>query len=337
MADTIVEQVRTAIEPTPGTVKYRITATVTDAGDLPFKELFVFKINDPVDDSDDTFERVANPNDLQNITPDRVTAVANGESYFLWSVLVRDYIDVEVAVQAIAALEGRINTAVSTWITYQTEFEGTEIDTYPSADEELADALKADYATKKAARVSAEADVTTAETNLELAEGVAELAVEKVAIYEKEIQFCSEARAVHWAAYYSGVGVYKSGMKTFFDNAVAQYNLYSGVTYPDVPSSPNDWIGLHGVLQSAGSAQAAFNSVEPSGDALDTALLTFCNAASTSYGSAVSEKSAADQDVANKVTAKEEAEAALASAQTAEDEALAAVLNICPDFDPDSV
>lgn len=337
MADTIVEQIRTAIEPTPGTVKYRITSTVTDAGDLPFKELFVYKINDPVDDSNDTFERVANPYDLQNITPDRVTAVANGESYFLWSVLVRDYDDIEIATQAIAALEGRINTAVTTWSDYQTNFEGTEIDTYPSEDQELVDALKADYTTKKAARISAEADVTTAETALTTAQAEAELAVEKVSLYENEVLFCDQARVTNWIPYYAGVGTFKSGMQTFYDNTIAEYNLYSGVTYPAAPSPANDWTGVYNVLQAAGSALAAFNSVEPYGTTLDSLFGTFCAEANAGYNVAVADKVTKDQAVANAVTAKEEAEAALAAAQTAEDEALAALLEVCPDFDPNSV
>jgi hypothetical protein len=251
--------------------------------------------------------------------------------------LVRDYIDIEIAVQAIDALEGRINTAVTTWVTYQNEFAGSEVDSYPSTDQELSDALKAEYATAKAARVSAEGDVTTSETDLLISQASAELAVEKVSLYEKEVQFCSEARVTYWLDYYGGVGTYKSGMTSFFDNAVAQYNLYSGETYPDPPSPANDWTGLHGVLTAASAAQAAFNSVEPSGASLDAVFTTFCAEATSSYNGALAAKSAADVDVANKVTAKEEAESALASAQTAEDEALAAVVAVCPDFDPDSV
>jgi len=337
MADTVVEQIRTTIEPTPGAVKYRITSTVTDEGDLPFKELFVYKINDPVDDSNDTFERVANPHDLQNITPDRVTAVANEESYFLWSVLVRDYDDIEIAIQAIEALEGRINTAVTTWVTYQTDFEGTETDNYPSADEELTDALKQDYATKKAARVSAEADVTSAETALTLAQSEAELAVEKVSLYQNEVLFCDEARVTNWIPYYAGVGTFKSAMQTFFDNMVTEYNTYSGFTYPTAPSPANDWTGVYNVLQVAASALAAFNSVETYGTSLDSLFTSFCGDANSSYNGAIADKTVKDQAVANAVTAKEEAEAALAAAQTAEDEALAAVMALCPDFDPNSV
>ncbi len=337
MADTIVEQVRIAIEPLPGEVKYRITSTVTDEGDMPFKELFVYQILDPVDDSNDVFVRVANPNDLENITPDRVTAVANSESYFLWSVLVRDYIAIEQAVQAVGALEGRINTAVTTWVTYQNSFVGSEVDNYPSADEELTDALKAAYAAAKATRVTAEEGVVTADTDLLLAQSAAELAIEKVAIYLTEVQFCDEGRVVDWVPYYAGVNTYKSVMESFYNNAIAEYNLYSTATYPAAPSPSNDWTGLRSVLLAAGSGQAAFNTVEPLGAALDSAFLSFCNQANINYNASVADKSLKDQAAAAAVTAKEEAEASLASAQTAEDEALASVMALCPGFDPNSV
>lgn len=337
MADTVVEQVRTVIEPLPGTVKYRITSTVTDAGDLPFRELFVYKINDPVDNSNDEFVRVANPYDLQNITPDRVTAVANGESYFLWSVLVRDYTDIEIANQAIAALEGRINTSVTTWVSYQTNFEGTEIDTYPSADQELIDALTAEYANKKSARINAEADVTAAQTDLITAQAAAELAIEKVSLYEAEVLFCDNARVTNWIPYFAGVGTLKSSMRTFYNNTIAEYDLYSGATYPNAPSPSNDWTGVYSVLQAAGTALAAFNSVEAYGTTLDSLFSSFCADANAGYNAAAANKVVKDQAAANAVTAKEEAEAALVVAQTAEDEALAAILALCPDFDPNSV
>jgi hypothetical protein len=335
MPDTVVEQVRTTIEPTPGAVKYRITSTVIDKGDLPFPELFVYKINDPVDDSNDTFERVANPNDLQNIIPDRVTAVANGKSYFLWSVLVRDYIDIEIAVQAIVALEGRINTAVTTWVTYQTEFAGTEIDNYPSEDQELVEALEAEYATAKTARITAETAVTTADTDLLLAQAAAELAIEKVDIYLREVQFCDEARVTYWLQYHSGVGTYKSGMTTFFDALILAYNTYSAMTYPAGPPG-NDWNSTFYALNAAAAVKASFNSVEPLGTSLDSTFSTFCGQVNSNYNGAVADKSLKDQAVAAAVTAKEEAEAALSSAQTAEDEALAAVVAVCPSFDPNS-
>ncbi|RLI88037.1 MAG: hypothetical protein DRP01_00355 [Archaeoglobales archaeon] len=334
-----------------GTLKYTIITTVVDKGELPYLQFFVYSVVDPADPKDDTFERVGNPYDLENVNNNRTAAIIAGETTYLSSELRREYLTLDVAVQAKDAVKSRVNDGVKAWYTYVTEFEGSSSDVYPTVDPSYEQALINAYTAAKVARVAAEGTVTDADTDVTVAEAEASAAAQIVAIYQSEKSFCDSARLVAWTNYYGAVGSFSSSIVTqnnrysgFITSITAAYDAHSGSTYPVAPTDP-DWSTVFTALNSYSSDPAnfqtgplaLFQSSENYGATLDAEFAAFCAAAAANYTAALGQKQAKDQAVATSVTAKEEAEASLVVAQEAEDTALAAVVAVCPTFDPLSV
>ena len=347
-----------------GTFKYTIRTTVIEKGELPHPNLFVFKISDPNDPKDDAFERVGNPYDLENTILSRDAALLVGAEYYLDTTMLKEYTELEVAVQAKAAIVSRVEESVNAWITYMSDFAGTSDVYHPTGDPGLEESLVIVYTDAKAARVAAEEDVVSAEADIVLAEAVAALAAEKVSIYQKQVEFCADASQVYWANYYAAVGGYTQQMSTFmtaseyhsvdyqnmWTDVKEQYNNFTGEAYPANPggaysalwsilqkNEQNPAAYQNGALDTIKKAQTTFQQNEKYGASLNDACAAFCGAATASYNVAAAEKSLKDIEVANAVTAKENANAVLVAAQTAEDAALTAILALCPTFDPNSV
>ena len=152
------------VTPTPDTEAFRIEATVTAAGELPTTALFVYSMGDPERIDADSFSRIANPQDLQNLSRDRDAAVLAGTDEYLASFASFQYGDLDVAVTAKEQVKGRINELVNRWIAYQTQF---LVDTgvsqsFPSTDSTQEEALIATYTEAKEERIAAEEAVTSA-------------------------------------------------------------------------------------------------------------------------------------------------------------------------------
>lgn len=148
-----------------GTTRFEFIATVTTAGTLPTKNLFVMQIQDPADPKNDIVARVATPRDLRQIdgsyylkaqaataltlsgdlflrvanttelaslAQDRATAVRQGESYYLTSVLARSYEALETADAAVRQVLDRLSALTTAWTTINTNFVTT-----PTAEYDL--------------------------------------------------------------------------------------------------------------------------------------------------------------------------------------------------------
>lgn len=143
--------------PTPTTEAFRIEATVTAAGELPTTALFVFSMDDADRPDADNFARIANPQDLQNLSIDRAAAVLAGTDEYLASYASFQYPDLDQAVNAKETLKGRVNELVNLWITYQTTFvfdTGTST-AFPSSDPTVETALVTTYTDARDERVAA--------------------------------------------------------------------------------------------------------------------------------------------------------------------------------------
>ncbi len=151
--------------PTPDTEAFRIEATVTAQGELPTTALFVYSIGDPDRADSDSFSRIANPQDLQNLSLDRAAAVLAGTDEYLASFASFQYADLDVAVTAKAQVKGRINELVNRWIAFQTSFisDTGASQSFPSSDATQEEALVATYDEAKSERIAAEAVVVTAD------------------------------------------------------------------------------------------------------------------------------------------------------------------------------
>jgi hypothetical protein len=327
-------------------MKYQITTTVTDAGELPDVFLFVHDIVETSDPKQDVFVRVGNPYDLENVVIGREAALAAGLTRYRTNMFVARYTDIELAVQAKQAISQRIDTAVNTWYSYKEDFRETPplVPTdHPTTDEEYLQTLTNEYKAAIAARQAAEADAVAAAEAVKDAEAEAAAAAKLVQIYQAETTFCQTANKTYWLGtpgVKSGVSALSSASKTFFNAIKSLYNTYSGgYTYPAHPGSGeffDMWSALS-VMEAALTGTGGWSTSEPYMSLLDTALSDFCAAATLGYSTAVNEKNNKDLAVANAQTAKEKADASVATAQANEDAALAAIKAVCPTFDPSSV
>lgn len=326
-------------------MKYQITTTVTDAGELPDVFLFVHDIVETSDPKQDVFVRVGNPYDLENVVVGREAALAAGLTRYRTNMFLARYTDLELAVQAKQAISQRIDTAVNTWYTYKEEFRETPPLTptdHPTTDEEYLQTLTNAYKDTIAARQAAETDALAAAEAVKDAEAAAAAAASLVQVYKKETEFCQTARVTYWngtPGVKSGVSALSSASQTFFNAIKAVYNSYSGYTYPAHPGAGeffDMWSALS-AMETALTGTNGWSTSEPYVAQLDAAFNTFCSGASTGYATAVADKNVKDLAVANAQTAKEKADASVATAQANEDAALAAIKAVCPTFDPSSV
>lgn len=187
------KMVREAITVAGGDRKWRVTTIITDRGDLPFSELFVVSITDPLDPkqdvyariaepmefrqavvgsgvfvkvrsddlitlSGDAFARVASPNELTSMPRDRVVAVRTAKTEYLTSAITLVYDTVTSADAAYRQLLDRLSSLVVDWLAASGSFITTPYTIYPlpvvSAAEETRRA--AAWRASRTARVAAE-------------------------------------------------------------------------------------------------------------------------------------------------------------------------------------
>lgn len=188
-----VKQIREMVQVAGGNRKWRVTTIVTDAGFLPFVELFVVTISDPNDPKQDiyarvaeplefrqtvagsaiyvkvsstdtvliagdTFARVSTPNELTSMPRDRVVAVRTGKTEYLTSAITLLYDTVTSADAAYRQLLDRLSSLVTDWIAASGTFVTTPYALYSlpvvSAAEETRRATV--WRAARAARVTAE-------------------------------------------------------------------------------------------------------------------------------------------------------------------------------------
>ena len=324
MLNTVVTQSRTTLLLPDGSSVYQLSVDVTNKGELPHPNLFVFQILDALDATRDTFTRVGNPYDLENIKTTRALALTNGQTYYLSPSMVKRYSDLSIATQSIDAIRSRVDNAVNAWYTYKTVFEGSEVYNHPTAEESYEQQLQDDYAEAKTARVAAEAVVTATDLALTLAQDEAADAMDLSNKYKQAYDFSNQSYVTYWGTYYGATNTLLAAMEAryteFYDHEVA---------------NPNP--ALHGYIESMRTNLNAFRNLQGNGSSLNNSFGNFHVQVGGYYTAQQGVIATANVAAANAVTAKKEAEASLASAQAAEDAALAAVLAVCPDFDPSSV
>lgn len=327
-------------------MKYQITTTVVDPGELPDVFLFVHDVIELSDPKQDMFVRVGNPYDLENVVVGREAALAAGLTRYRTNMFVNRYTDIELAVQAKQAISQRIDTAVNTWYTYKAEFKEVPPlvpSDHPTTDEEYLQTLTDAYKAAMEARKAAEAAAAAAAEAVKDAEAAAAAAAQIVQIYETETTFCQTAYKTYWSGapgLKSGLTALATGSNNFFNDIVDWFNANTGTHgghFPGTPPSDPAWTDCYTALGVMQTTLTSWMSASSYVSLLDTALANFCAGAATGYSAAVNDKNNKDLDVANAQTAKEKADASVATAQANEDAALAAIKAVCPTFDPSSV
>ncbi len=219
MEKTRIEQDSVEVTLADGSTTYQITSTVTNPGILPNTGIFVFKIVDPAEPKDDVFERVGQPKDINFMLRDRDEAIAASDEEYLYFRLVKQYPDLEIAIQAKAAIKSRIDASIKQWYLYQTEFVGIVDSLHPGTDPEYEQALENTYLAAKAARVAAEDEVANAEVVLDATEVLLAHAEEIAGIRKDEADFCAEVNGVLWPDLLSQTSAFTSAAGTLFTDS----------------------------------------------------------------------------------------------------------------------
>lgn len=159
------------VTPTADSEAFRIEATVTAAGELPTTALFVTTIRDTMVPDSDAFARIANPQDLQNLTRDRAAAVAAETKEYLTSFASFQYDDLDQAVAAKETLKSRVNELVNRWISFQTSFilDTGVSSSFPSADPTVEEALVTTYTDARDERIAAASAFLDADVSVTIA------------------------------------------------------------------------------------------------------------------------------------------------------------------------
>lgn len=190
----VARQLRRPVRLADGSVRWEVTTTIVDAGDLPFVELFVATIVDPADPKRDVLARVATPQELRRADPsaplyvkvaaadlvylggdpfariasvddltalprDRVVAVRDGRGEFLVAAVTVLYDGLSTAAAAYHAFLDRLSALVAEWRAASGALITSPYQDYPlPQDASGAEAqLAAAFAAAKGKRVAAEA------------------------------------------------------------------------------------------------------------------------------------------------------------------------------------
>jgi hypothetical protein len=359
MAATQTEQTRNAIY-IDGVETFEIIITVTDAGDLPSKAVFVVQIQTQTDPKTDTFARVAAIADFTTYGTDRVAAIAAGDEYYRVTTFTFYYTDLNTGVAAADVLSSRIDELVTNWQTYDTSFVATaEIVEHPQPSLSAFEAAVAAYDTAVTAEATAKTTRDDAKTAYDLAVTDAATAAATVTatqtlynnsltvkgyfdacltgltnLYTKSNAFSGTGTAA--GAFLTNSKTYRtaaetlrgactadpptSAQKSAYDSAVATYNSQVGAFETDIATYRQD----------VTVSLAAKNT----GDSNQALFAAYCSGLQTAYTTAQTAKATADTAVATTLTTYKEAQAAYVVAQANTEAALAAVRSMDPTWTP---
>lgn len=271
--------------PASGAIEYRIETTIGDPGELLKAQIFVYTVMSPDDPTKDTFNRVANPQDLQNLLINRDDAIAASLTEYLRSDSSLQYAELTVAVQAKAALTTRINQLIRDWISYRdafADFSGTTR-LYPTADPDLEASLEQAYADAKKARIAAEAALVVAGTTLTSAKDAVDTAVTLAGVTESALTFSTAIRT-DFGIYYGYVDTYgtegPTGMGYRQGTVDSLLNTYAGTASTNYSQASSGLTTSRTAVETATTAKAeaasALAAAQAAEDAALAAALNVC-------------------------------------------------------------
>ena len=160
-----LEQNKTSITDTDGSVQYQITLTArvnagTDVDPAYSLDQNVFVYSFTSDSSDVTFARIASISDLGNLKNSRAAASNAGHYEYRDNTLVLKYPDLDTAINASTTATSRVSEIIAAYIKYQQQFKGITTSSIPLAtDASLVSTYSTAYSSAVAARVAAEAEL----------------------------------------------------------------------------------------------------------------------------------------------------------------------------------
>jgi hypothetical protein len=313
-----------------GIAKFQLEVDIQDKGDLPDENIFVVEIQDEDDPKEDSFARVVTVDDLEELTKDRPTAVAAGDSFYRvksWTFL---YENVDTAANAKDVLKSRIDELVKDWRTYLLKFETTsELTDHPRVDTDTFNSAVETYELMLGAESVASDTVDTAKDAYDEAVDDAATAAADLADAESAWDDCKTAKAWYEALY--NAMKESGGFYQHANTLKAAAETFRIACTGDHPTEEATFV----TAQQAFSGQQAEAMTALTTAAANLVLFnTMCSTRAADVTAATAAKTTADSTVAGKRTQYEDAQSAYEAAQSASEAALAAVRALKPDYDP---
>lgn len=334
--NSIANQIRRQVQLVGGDLKYQVTTTIIDKGDLPFFQWFVAQIIDPLDekkdvlvrvaapydlrtfdsllyvkadsadiryDGSDVFVRVANINDITEMPRDRVVAVEHGLRYFLTSTVTLYYTNLATANAAWVTMLDRLSDLVLQYRKYRDEFSTTPSISYtlPRTGQSVEDQYIAAYTSAKQGTQSAKEARDAAQLAYTQCATDGTTQASTLALLTALVSRLEAARQKVQVLTETGSlvgGVYTVAPTIAFNNVVKTFVLNAG----DPISYESMLIDYRAQLAAAQSTYAVHM-----------------------------------EQCAQRQQVLQAAEAVVRTTETAESAALANVMRVCPTFDPRTV
>lgn len=344
----IAEMTRRVLQNADGTVSYQVVVQITDQGILPFPELFILTISDPLSVQTDVFAQVVTPFNLQEIVGvlyvevdssslkyisgdafaavadittlttlprDRITAVRTGATQYLTSVVSLSYPDVTTATAAYQTILARLSTLVTDWQTYAIGFVTTPVTDYPlpQVGVGVEDQLTAAFTTAQTATSTAAAARDSLQTQVNTCNQTSAANAAIFAMLTSDIAFLQAAKnvVIGTAETVSGLGIQANPGNTI---SISQTSPSIGYSFLGTSSRNVGAFVING--SNPQSYQTLLNQKLAAWNAL-SATITAQNA------------------TCNQLTRQlADAQIAVASAQAAQNAALANLLAVCPNYTP---
>lgn len=338
-----------------GVVSFNIRAAFTPvAGDLPdgVTGVFVKGIVLPSDPKADKFLRIATLADLGRVATSREIAldpsrfrpagveyITSGDTtssmMYLSPTLTLAFDNLQVAIQAKAAMEQRIDALINDWRTFIAQYVSVTSAEFPLMDAALVAAAKLRYYTAITDYVTALNAKKTAIASLAAAQGAYALkSLELSRIESVKSLVCSSVGL--FASYDSAYATYLSGSE---GRAKLLAALLLGKAYS--PADAND--GTYELVRSLitsnlatdASTYGTFEYSHTNNYLVATAsVVDACNLLDGQWQTASTEKASAAASVAKWSADETAATAAATSAQQAKTAAFGALMAVCPSYDP---
>lgn len=328
---TETQQTREAVT-ISGVVKFKVTITVTDKGDLPSAAFLVVTINDELDSKEDTFARVATIPDFDELQEDRGTAIDDDDLEFRTSTFILWYTDLETAVNAQNVLKERIDELVDDYETYQDDFVAiSEVTVHPQIGESTYQSAVTAY--QDAMRDTLDAQETRDEAEEDYNEKSTE--ADQATVDQAKSKEISEECA-QTKGYFDTLRTAFIALDADGDTVLAAAEVYYALQVTSPVPTPAD-VTFRNALDLFISKLKLSEAQKTQTTTEQTAFATVCGKRSGEYSTAQTAKTSADTDLGTARSTFEDAQTAVETAQQAENAALAAVQALKPDFDPTSV
>lgn len=283
------------------------------------------------------FQRVAGASDLGLLKSSKEAAVAANHTEYRDAVLELEFSDIDTALSAIPVIRDRVNTSVSKYIQYVTEFNQinssipVEYSLPLPASSSREEELTASYSGAKVARQLAEESAAAAQARLDAVGYKAEVLTQIITSISSAVdslQSNSEAQTAAHSSLISG----STGL-----NAAYQA-LISGAVPVETENQPTTYTISESLFSQLKNAlNLAQDSVVPQSQASRDAIVAASGALAVANSFVTTEKSSADLATASATATLKASSEEAVNLAAIESSALADLMEYCPTVDPNNL